>query len=45
MALEFCASISEGRVPETSGAEGLADVTVVLKAYESMETGRAVQVS
>ena len=45
MALEFCASIAEGRPPETTGAEGLADVTVVLKAYESMETGRAVQVS
>ncbi len=45
MSLEFYASIAEGRPPETSGAEGLADVTVVLKAYESMETGRAVQVS
>ena len=44
MALEFCASIAEGRPPETSGAEGLADVMVVLKAYESMETGQAVPV-
>ena len=44
MALEFHASIMEGRPPETSGAEGLADVMVVLKAYESMETGRAVEV-
>ena len=45
MALEFYTSIAEGRPPETSGAEGLADVRVVLKAYESMDTGRAVQVS
>ena len=42
MALEFCASIAEGRPPETTGAEGLADVTVVLKAYESMQMGQAV---
>ena len=44
MALEFHASIAEGRPPETSGAEGLADVITVLKAYESMETGQAVTV-
>lgn len=44
MALEFHASIREGRLPETTGAEGLADVMVVLKAYESMETGTAITV-
>ena len=43
MVLEFRDSIREGRAPQMSGLEGLADVAIVLKAYESMETGRTVR--
>jgi predicted dehydrogenase len=42
MVAEFRDSIREGRAPEMSGAAGLEDLTVVLKAYESMETGQPV---
>ena len=41
---EFRQSIIEGREPGMSGAEGIADLTLVLKAYESMELGRPVPV-
>ena len=44
MVLEFRDSIREGRAPQMSGSEGLADVAIVLKAYESMETGHTVRV-
>jgi len=43
MVQEFRASIREARVPEMSGAAGLDDLAVVLKVYESMETGSAVR--
>jgi predicted dehydrogenase len=42
MVQEFRASIREEREPEMSGAAGLEDLAVVLKVYESMETGVAV---
>jgi predicted dehydrogenase len=44
MMLEFRDCIREGREPQMSGSEGLADVALVVKAYESMETGRTVRV-
>lgn len=42
MVREFRDSIREGREPEVSGQEGLGDLAVVLKAYESMERGSAL---
>ena len=39
MVQAFRDSIQVGQEPETSGAEGLRDLEVVLKAYESMEQG------
>ena len=42
MVREFRDSIGEVRQPEVSGAAGLDDLAVVLKAYESMETGQPV---
>ncbi len=45
MVREFRDSIREGRQPEVSGAAGLDDLAVVLKAYESMETGQQVPLS
>ena len=45
MISEFQQSIQEGREPETSGEEGLRDLTVVLAAYESARQGKAVTVN
>ncbi|MCY3692418.1 MAG: Gfo/Idh/MocA family oxidoreductase [Chloroflexi bacterium] len=42
MVREFHSSIREGRQPSMSGAEGAADLALVLAAYESMESGRPV---
>ena len=42
MVQEFLASIQEQRQPEMSGATGLQDLAVVLKAYESMEVGASL---
>jgi predicted dehydrogenase len=42
MVREFRDSIREGREPEVSGQEGLSDLSMVLKAYESMERGAAL---
>jgi predicted dehydrogenase len=42
MVREFRDSIREGREPEVSGEEGLSDLAVVLKAYESMKQGAAL---
>jgi predicted dehydrogenase len=39
MVQAFRDSIQVGQEPETSGAEGLRDLEVVLKAYESMDQG------
>ena len=39
MVREFRSSIVEGREPLTSGAVGIEDLTIVLKAYESIEQG------
>jgi predicted dehydrogenase len=39
MVQAFRESIRTGQEPEMSGAEGLRDLAVVLKAYESMEQG------
>ena len=39
---EFCRSVQEGRKPEMNGREGIADLTLTLKAYESIESGRPV---
>ena len=44
MVREFRAAIREGREPVMSGEEGLKDLAVVLAAYESAESGRAVSV-
>lgn len=43
MVREFRSSILEGRQPLTSGEAGLADLAVVLKAYESMECGSSLE--
>ena len=42
MVREFHSSIREGRQPSMSGAEGAADLALVLAAYESMESGQPV---
>jgi len=42
MVQEFRNSIREGREPETSGAVGLEDLEITLKAYESMESEQPV---
>ena len=39
MVREFRDSIREGRLPEVPGIEGLNDLALVLKAYESIEQG------
>ena len=39
MVQAFRDSIRTGQAPEMSGAEGLRDLAVVLKAYESMAQG------
>ena len=43
MVREFCGSIAEGRPPAMTGADGLADLRLVLAAYESMATGLPVR--
>ena len=43
MVREFRDSIRQGRQPEMSGREGLEDLEVVVKAYQSMESGVAVR--
>ena len=45
MVLEFRDSIAEGREPLTSGAAGLDDLLVVLKAYESVSQGMSLAVN
>jgi predicted dehydrogenase len=42
MVQEFRNSIREGREPETSGAVGMEDLEITLKAYESTESGQPV---
>ena len=42
MIKEFVDCIREGREPEMSGPEGLEDLSLVLKAYESVELGRSL---
>ena len=42
MVQEFRNSNRESREPETSGAVGLEDLEITLKAYESMESGQSV---
>ncbi len=42
MVREFRDSIAEGREPLTSGAAGIGALSVVLKAYESIEHGESV---
>ena len=42
MVLEFRDSIRHGREPEMSGREGLEDLELVVKAYQSMESGNVV---
>ena len=42
MVREFRDSIRQGRQPEMSGREGLEDLELVVKAYQSMESGIAV---
>ena len=44
MVREFRDSIQEHREPITSGAAGIGALTLVLKAYESMERGEAVPI-
>ncbi len=42
MVREFHSSIREGRQPSMSGAAGAADLSLVLAAYESMQSGQPV---
>lgn len=42
MVREFLSSIAQDRAPAMTGADGLADLLLVLAAYESMETGLPV---
>ena len=42
MVREFRSSIIEGREPAMTGREGMADLALVLAAYQSMETGLPV---
>lgn len=42
MVQEFLSSVREGRDPETSGEEGLRDLALVLKAYESSRIGASL---
>ncbi len=42
MVREFRSSIREGRRPAMTGEDGMADLALVLAAYESMETGLPV---
>ena len=42
MVREFANSVRESRAPETSGQEGLRDLALVLKAYESIQQGRSL---
>ena len=42
MVREFRDSIHQGREPEVSGREGLADLALVLRAYESVERGMSL---
>ena len=42
MVREFLGSILDGRPPAMTGADGLADLMLVLAAYQSMETGLPV---
>jgi len=44
MVQEFINSIREKREPETSGTEGLKDLALVLKTYESIDLGAPVPV-
>ena len=39
MVQEFRQSILEGREPSMTGADGIDDLALVLKAYKSMELG------
>ena len=45
MLTEFRSAILGGREPVMSGEAGVADLLVVLGVYESMETGRVVQLA
>ena len=45
MVREFMACIRENRGPETTGESGLADLRIVLAAYDSMRRGVAVSLS
>jgi hypothetical protein len=42
MVAEFADGIRQGRQPSSSGEEGMRDLEVVLKAYESARTGAPV---
>ena len=42
MVREFHSSIREGRQPSMDGAEGSADLSLVLAAYQSMQSGQPV---
>ena len=43
MVLEFRRSIVEASEPAMTGEEGLQDLKIVLKAYESAQTGLPVE--
>ena len=45
MLTEFRSAVLEGREPVMSGEAGLADLVFVLGVYESMETGRPVELT
>ena len=45
MVREFVSSIRESRRPAMTGEDGLADLALVLAAYQSMETGSPVYLS
>ena len=41
---DFIAAIREGRAPAVTAEDGAAAVEIVLAAYESSRTGRAVEI-
>ena len=45
MVQEFHQSFPEGRKPSMTGTDGIDDLTLELKAYESMEVGAALPLS
>jgi predicted dehydrogenase len=41
---DFCQCIAEGKESRTSGLEGLADIRIMMAAYESAKSGKTVKI-